>query len=82
MIILSPICPHFCEHVWELLGMKSFVRNGRWPTPAAAIDQAVVNQGTYMYDQVPRNLIQIQLRAEKAGKSTAATVIGQYSVVL
>lgn len=24
IIILSPICPHVCEHIWKLIGKVSF----------------------------------------------------------
>jgi len=30
-VILSPICPHWCEHVWELLEKPGLVVNARWP---------------------------------------------------
>lgn len=33
-LILSPICPHLCEHIWKLLGKVSFKF---FPTFAAAV---------------------------------------------
>ena len=32
-VILSPICPHWCEHVWEQLERPGLVVNARWPEP-------------------------------------------------
>jgi len=29
--ILSPICPHVCEHVWSLLGKTTLVVDEKWP---------------------------------------------------
>jgi len=37
ILLLTPICPHWCEHMWEKLGFakkeKSFVVNAPFPTP-------------------------------------------------
>eukprot|EP00419_Tripos_fusus_P007549 CAMPEP_0172687916 /NCGR_PEP_ID=MMETSP1074-20121228/22044_1 /TAXON_ID=2916 /ORGANISM="Ceratium fusus, Strain PA161109" /LENGTH=1244 /DNA_ID=CAMNT_0013507459 /DNA_START=49 /DNA_END=3783 /DNA_ORIENTATION=- len=36
MVVLSPIAPHVCEHLWRnVLGKQSFVVREPWPTPAA-----------------------------------------------
>jgi len=36
MVVLSPIAPHICEHLWRnVLGKQTFVVQERWPTPAA-----------------------------------------------
>jgi leucyl-tRNA synthetase len=78
MIILSPICPHFCEHGWGLLGKTGSVLDARWPTPTAAVDPAMVSQGRYMYEKVPHDFIKLQEKAEKSskppGKAVASTV--------
>jgi len=35
-IVLSPIAPHTCEHLWRnVLGKETFVVQERWPTPPA-----------------------------------------------
>jgi len=30
-VMMSPICPHWCENVWELLGKQSSVCDAPWP---------------------------------------------------
>mmetsp|Transcript_22856 Transcript_22856/g.68814 ORF Transcript_22856/g.68814 Transcript_22856/m.68814 type:complete len:972 (-) Transcript_22856:2720-5635(-) len=31
-VVLAPVCPHICEHVWKLLGKEgTLMANGRWP---------------------------------------------------
>ena len=30
-IVLSPICPHICEHIWDLLGNKTSIMQAQWP---------------------------------------------------
>lgn len=30
-LLLSPICPHVCEHVWSLLGNDKSILHATWP---------------------------------------------------
>ena len=32
VITMSPICPHWCEHIWGVLGNETSVFQARWPT--------------------------------------------------
>jgi len=72
MIIASPICPHFCEHGWGLLGQKGSVLDSRWPTPTCAIDQSLVSQGIYMFDKVPHDFIKLLEKASKPARPSSA----------
>ncbi|KAI6192979.1 Leucine--tRNA ligase [Aphelenchoides besseyi] len=29
--ILAPICPHVCEHIWQLMGAKTLIVAEKWP---------------------------------------------------
>jgi leucyl-tRNA synthetase len=31
LVLLSPIVPHFCEELWDLLGKKGSIHNQPWP---------------------------------------------------
>lgn len=31
-LMLSPVIPHICEEVWEIIGKKEFVSQASWPT--------------------------------------------------
>lgn len=31
IIMLSPFCPHWCQHIWEKIGKKGFIANAAWP---------------------------------------------------
>jgi len=70
-IIFSPICPHFCEHLWKILGKKGSVLNSRWPEPTAAADASIGVQGKYMFDTVPHEFIKLR---DKVGKPETAVV--------
>jgi leucyl-tRNA synthetase len=46
-ILISPICPHWAQHVWELIGKSGFVVDARWPT-VRPVDAALARQKTYL----------------------------------
>jgi len=75
MIVLSPICPHFCEHGWSsVLGKKGSILDARWPEPTKPVDASTASQGSYMFDKVPHEFIKLQEKATKQGTATAAVV--------
>jgi leucyl-tRNA synthetase len=48
-LLVTPIAPHFAEHVWAtVLREPSSVQHARFPTPAAAPDAALLQAGLYM----------------------------------
>ncbi|XP_012229302.1 leucine--tRNA ligase, cytoplasmic [Linepithema humile] len=49
IIILSPICPHVCEHVWELVGKDGSILNARWPS-VGKIDEILIKSSQYLMD--------------------------------
>jgi leucyl-tRNA synthetase len=48
-IMLSPICPHVCEHVWTLLGKDGSILNTAWPVPGV-VDMMVIQQSEYLME--------------------------------
>lgn len=52
-LILSPICPHVTEFVWELLGHKESILKARWPV-VPQFDRVLINSGAYL-NQVARD---------------------------
>lgn len=47
--LMSPICPHVAEHVWELLGNKRSILHERWPV-AGDVDEVAVKASNYLMD--------------------------------
>ena len=49
VLLITPIAPHFAEHVWSnvLLEPKS-VQLASWPTPAQPVDRTILEAGSYM----------------------------------
>jgi len=50
-IILSVICPHICEHIWEQMGKEGSILNVSWPV-AGQVDMTVIQQSNYLMDAV------------------------------
>ncbi|KAH7976595.1 leucine--tRNA ligase, cytoplasmic [Rhipicephalus sanguineus] len=50
-VILSPICPHICEHVWSMLGKKESIMHTRWPVVAPP-DETLLKSSQYLMDSV------------------------------
>ncbi|XP_031781596.1 leucine--tRNA ligase, cytoplasmic [Nasonia vitripennis] len=48
-ILLSPICPHVAEHVWELIGKKGTVLNAGWPK-VGKINEILIKSSQYLMD--------------------------------
>eukprot|EP00928_Gymnodinium_smaydae_P070755 TRINITY_DN54527_c0_g1_i1.p1 TRINITY_DN54527_c0_g1~~TRINITY_DN54527_c0_g1_i1.p1 ORF type:complete len:1295 (+),score=401.68 TRINITY_DN54527_c0_g1_i1:2-3886(+) len=74
LIILSPICPHFCEHAWSILGKGGSILDARYPEPTAALDESIVKQGTYVFSDVLHDFIKLLEKNSKNGKPESATV--------
>ncbi|KAJ8911845.1 hypothetical protein NQ315_003323 [Exocentrus adspersus] len=48
-ILMSPICPHVAEHVWELLGKKSSVVTSSWPI-TGPVDEIQIKSSEYLME--------------------------------
>lgn len=48
-IILAPICPHFAEKVWKMLGRDGFAVNARWPE-SRPVDESLQKAFEYFID--------------------------------
>lgn len=47
IISLSPICPHFCETMWTLIGKKGFVAVAPWPK-TEEVDHSLLRAGDFL----------------------------------
>lgn len=50
-LILSPICPHIGEQIWQILGKKEFIVNSRWPE-TADVDETLCKAAVFMRDVI------------------------------
>jgi len=63
-ILISIICPHVGEHVWELLGKEGSILDARFPSPPPA-DNKILEQGRYLFRTVKEDLISKKEKALK-----------------
>eukprot|EP01083_Nonionella_stella_P174936 607774_1 len=53
LLILSPICPHWTEHIWALCGKEGLIVNARWPEAEKA-DLMLSRKADYLRDNAHR----------------------------
>lgn len=76
-VLLAPICPHFCEFVWQdLLGHAATVTRAPWPV-AAPVNELVLRQHEYLQGRLHAFRVAITKQfvgKPKAGKAAVASV--------
>eukprot|EP00038_Savillea_parva_P023260 m.40180 g.40180 ORF g.40180 m.40180 type:complete len:1085 (-) comp5929_c0_seq1:1678-4932(-) len=66
-LLIAPICPHICEHVWKLLGKEgTMMTNGRWPE-AGEVD--VPLHKAFVYVGKMAHTFRLRINAAKNKKS-------------
>ncbi len=52
LILLSPICPHICEHIWlNVIQNKESILKASWPTTTSSvIDEALLNSSSFLME--------------------------------
>jgi leucyl-tRNA synthetase len=52
LILLSPICPHICEHIWlNVIKNKESILKASWPTTSnAIIDESLLNSSSFLME--------------------------------
>lgn len=71
--LLTPICPHYAEHVWStIMNRDGFAINAKWPTAPPA-DLTLQRANRYLQDTITlfRKLLQKQSTTKK-GKATVS----------
>lgn len=71
IVMLSPITPHFCEHIWKLLGKTGFISNALWPV-AHEVDFSLLRAGDFL-NKTTRHFREALTKGnQKKGKGKAA----------
>jgi leucyl-tRNA synthetase len=52
LILLSPICPHICEHIWlNVIKNKESILKASWPTSTSSvIDEPLLNSSSFLME--------------------------------
>ncbi|XP_030428570.1 leucine--tRNA ligase, cytoplasmic isoform X1 [Gopherus evgoodei] len=48
-LLLAPVCPHLCEHVWTLLGKPDSIMKASWPV-AGPVDEVLIRSSQYLME--------------------------------
>eukprot|EP01041_Mallomonas_annulata_P005684 gene5684-11471_t len=76
IIMMSPICPHWCEMLWESMGNKEgFVIDAKWPSTSGNVDKLLRKQYIFFRDFMKNiRLAVMKLKAGTAGDKRTAHV--------
>lgn len=85
--LITPICPHYAEHVWtDLFKKEGYAVTAGWPTPTGAIDLILQRANKYLQDVIKtlRNVLQKQSAPKKVkqGKGGAAPPAAKLTIAL
>jgi len=78
-LLLTPIAPHFCEFVWELLGKKGFIVSASW-TEAGEVDEKLLSINKYFQDQLAefrvklKYVLRVKDKKQAKKKANSATI--------
>jgi len=73
LIMLSPICPHFAQYMWEKIRKPGFIVDAPWPSYVAE-DVVLSKQKKYLDDvgsQVRAFIVNTLVKSKQKGKETA-----------
>ncbi|XP_021345352.1 leucine--tRNA ligase, cytoplasmic-like [Mizuhopecten yessoensis] len=70
-LMLSPICPHICEHLWGLLGNKESIMHASWPKGGPVDDKLILLSQYLMTSAHNFRIRQKQLMTPGKGKKQA-----------
>lgn len=69
VVVLSPICPHFADHVWRtVLERSGSVVDASWPE-VQEVDRLIQRQGQYLFDKLHDIAKQLQYQSSKVLKA-------------
>lgn len=77
-LLVTPIAPHFAEHVWStILKEPRSVQFALFPEPAAALNEPLLRQLTFIREQVVKTIRDGELnQAKRAGKAKGGKATG------
>jgi len=70
-ILLAPVCPHVCEHVWGLLGKTESIMFAKWPT-AGDIDFTMIRASNYLTNTAHDLRLRQKARLNQSSKKKQA----------
>ncbi|MHA1793810.1 MAG: leucine--tRNA ligase [Promethearchaeota archaeon] len=73
-LLLSPVIPHLCEEVWEVLGKKGFISLAPWPSIDESRISKVTQDKWMFYNNIKNDILKI-LKAIKEASISSIKII-------
>ncbi|XP_070553496.1 leucine--tRNA ligase, cytoplasmic-like [Ptychodera flava] len=71
VLILAPLCPHLCEHIWQLLGKGGSIMRAKWPQ-SKEVNDLLVRSSQYLMDSAHDFRLRLKNMTQPGkGKKTA-----------
>ncbi|XP_067042289.1 leucine--tRNA ligase, cytoplasmic-like isoform X1 [Acropora muricata] len=70
-LLLTPICPHLAEHLWELMGKSESVVNASWPV-TGSVDYPLLKSADYLAACAHEFRVRIKAMMNPKGKKKDA----------
>ncbi|CAB4042966.1 leucine--tRNA ligase, cytoplasmic, partial [Paramuricea clavata] len=67
VLLLAPICPHICEHIWKLIGHEKSIMYASWPQHEG-IDESYLKASSYIADSAHEFRLRIKSMMTAKGK--------------
>lgn len=75
-IIISPFCPFYAEHIWELIGQPGSIIRAHWPE-VPAVNKTVLRIKSFIKDNL--SLFRVNVQKAKVNTSCYLYVADQYA---
>jgi len=75
-LLISPICPHFAQFVWGLLGKTEVIQRARWPT-VGTVNEVLLKQNDYLQEIIHQFRLRkdAHVKPKKGKKGEAEEII-------
>lgn len=79
VLVLSPICPHICDYIWNLIGKPGSILRAQWPV-AGEVDDILMKASNYLMDAAHefrvrlKAVMQPKIKKNEVQKPTHATI--------
>lgn len=72
VLLLAPICPHLCEHIWKLIGHEKSIMYASWPK-VESVNDSYLKASAYLADSAHEFRLRIKSMMTVKGKKNEST---------
>ncbi|KAL5460341.1 hypothetical protein EMCRGX_G033786 [Ephydatia muelleri] len=79
-LLLCPVCPHFAEHVWTLLGKAKSIMHASWPQ-CGEVDDLLIREAKYLTDVTHEFRVRMKKMTERKGKTLQQSALPEFGII-